>query len=567
MIRPALLLSTGLLAALATGAHAAPPTAGVADPARLSATVKVLASDAFQGRAPGTVGETRTVDYLIERFKALHLEPGGPGGTWTQSVPLVRTQVAAAPELTVQGLGAPLRWGQQQEAYVSTVRPVDRVLIASAPLVFVGYGVSAPERGWDDFKGVDLRGKVAVFLVNDPDFEAGPAEPVAGEFGGRAMTYYGRWTYKYEEAARRGAVAALIVHEAPGAGYGWSTVVAPQGEAYDVVRAPGAPQPVLMQGWLQRDAAVDLFRRAGLDFEGLKARARRADFRPTPIGRARLQASFPVAHEQVESRNVLARVTGGARPAETVMYGAHWDAYGVGAPDAQGRTIRPGANDDGLGVAGMMEIARAFASGPRPDRSVVFTVWTAEERGLLGSETYAQHPVYAPAKTAANFTMDILETAGPSRDVVLVGAGRNSLEQDLVRAAAAQGRTVTPDAHPERGLFYRADHFSLAKRGVPTLLLMAIGGGPDLVQGGRAAGDRWVSTYTAERYHKPGDAWSADWDLRGAAQDVDLLYAAGRDLAFSTRWPTWNATSEFRAVRDASHAERGEAGPGIASTH
>ena len=556
MIRSAFIACAGLLAASPTGSLAAPPYATTAEAARLSATVKVLASDAFQGRAPGTPGEVRTVAYLTARFKALHLEPGGPRGSWTQSVPLVRTRISAEPAVRVDGLGAPIVWRQMDEVYVSTVRPVDRVAIAAAPMVFVGYGVSAPERGWDDFKGVDLRGKVAVFLVNDPDFEAAPGEPVAGKFGGKAMTYYGRWTYKYEEAARRGAVGALIVHEAPGAGYGWSTVVAPQGEAYDVARAPGAPQPVLMQGWLQRDAAVALFRRAGLDFDALKLRARRADFRPTPIGAARLDVSFPVAHTRVESHNVLARLPGATRPSETVMYGAHWDAYGVGAPDAQGRTIRPGANDDGLGVAGVLEIARTFAAGPRPARSVVFAVWTAEERGLLGSETYAEHPIYPLAKTAANLTVDILQTAGPSRDVVLVGAGQNSLERDLARVAAAQGRTVTPDAHPERGLFYRADHFSLAKRGVPTLLLMAIGGGPDLVDGGRAAGDRWVSTYTAERYHKPGDAWSGDWDLRGAVQDVDLLYAVGRDLAFSSRWPGWNPGSEFKATRDVTRAQR-----------
>ena len=228
----------------------------------------------------------------------------------------------------------------------------------------------------------------------------------------------------------------------------------------------------------------------------------------------------------------------------------------MGAPDAQGRTIRPGANDDGLGVAGELEIARAFVQGPRPDRSVVFAVWTAEERGLLGSETYAAHPVYPLAKTAANLTMDILETAGPSHDVVLVGAGQDSLEADLATAAAAQGRQVTPDSHPERGLFYRADHFSLAKRGVPTLLLMAIGGGPDLVAGGRAAGDQWVSTYTANCYHKTCDAWSLDWDLRGAAQDVDLLYALGHSLATSDAWPSWNASSEFKPVRDLSLSSR-----------
>ena len=558
--RPRLLAAAALLALSAAAAARAAPApaaaAGPADPARMSATVKVLASDAFGGRAPGTPGEARTVAYLIGRFQALHLQPGGPNGAWTQAVPLVRTQLARDAAATVTGLGAPIRLAQGEGAYLSTVRPVDRLAIAGAPLVFVGYGVSAPERGWDDFKGVDLHGKVAVFLVNDPDFAAAPGEAVAGRFGGRAMTYYGRWTYKYEEAARRGAIGALIVHDAPAAGYGWSTVTAPQGEAYDVVRPASGPQPLLLQGWLRGDAAAALFARAGLDLPALERKARRADFRPAPLGAARLQMSAPVTHARVESRNVLARLPGATRPNETVMYGAHWDAYGVGAPDAQGRTIRPGANDDGLGVAGVLEIARAFAAGPRPARSVVFGLWTAEERGLLGSETYAEHPVWPLATTVANLTMDILQTAGPARDVVLVGAGQDSLEGDLARAARAQGRTVTPDSHPERGLFYRADHFSLAKRGVPTLLLMGIGGGPDLLAGGRAAGDAWVSAYTADRYHKPGDAWDATWDLRGAAQDVDVLYAMGRRLADGDAWPTWNAGSEFRAARQATAAQR-----------
>ena len=518
-------------------------------PSEMSATVKVLASDAFEGRAPGTPGEAKTVVYLIKRFKALGLKPGGPGGAWTQAVPLVRTQVGAAPKLMVDGDGAQISLVQGESAYVSTVRPVDHLAIDKAPMVFVGYGVAAPERGWDDFKGVDLKGKVAVFLVNDPDFEAGPAEPVAGKFGGKAMTYYGRWTYKYEEAARRGAIAALIVHDTPGAGYGWSTVIAPQGESYDIRRGPADPQPILLQGWLRGDTAADLFKRAGLDFEAQKRSARTADFHPVALGDATFSADFGVRHDVVESHNVLAKIVGAKRPDETVIYGAHWDAYGVGRADATGQTIRRGANDDGLGVAGELEIARAFAHGPRPARTVVFAVWTAEERGLLGSETYAVHPVYPLAKTVANLAMDILETAGPSRDVVLIGVGQDSLEGDLVKAAAAQGRTVTPDSHPEKGLFYRADHFSLAKRGVPTLLLMAIGGGPDRVDGGRAAGDRWVADYTANCYHKTCDAWSPTWDLRGAAQDVDLLYGMGRKLANSDRWPTWNAGSEFGPVR------------------
>jgi len=545
-------MAAATLAPIVASAEAPNPIS----PAALSQTVKVLSSDPFQGRAPGTPGEKKTVAYLIARFKALGLKPGGVAGSWTQPVPLVRAQVTGTPKVVVNGGGQATPLAQLQDIYVSTVRPTDRVTIDKAPLVFVGYGVKAPERQWDDFKGVDLKGKVAVFLVNDPDFEAQPGEPVAGRFGGKAMTYYGRWTYKYEEAARQGAVGALIVHETPGAGYGWSTVVAPQGETYDIRRPASGPQPVLLQGWLQRDAAVALFRKAGLDFEALKAKARQADFHPVALGDQTFSADFAVTHSAIESHNVLAKLPGTTRPDQTIMYGAHWDAYGLGAPDAHGDRIRHGANDDGLGVAGVLEIAHAFKAAPPPTRTVVFAIWTAEERGLLGSETYAVHPIYPFAKTVANLTMDILETAGPARDVVLVGAGQDSLEGELRAAAAGQGRTVTSDPHPEKGLFYRADHFSLAKRGVPTLLLMAISGGPDLVSGGRAAGDKWVDDYTANCYHKACDAWSADWDLRGAAQDVELLYDIGRKLAASDAWPQWNDGSEFKVVRAASQGAR-----------
>ena len=530
-------------------------------PSELSATVKTLASDDFEGRAPGTAGEAKTVDYLIARFKALGLKPGGENGSWTQSVPLVHTQVndgqvADGPKLAVNLGDTVIPLTQLQDIHVATLHPVDQVRIDKAALVFVGYGVNAPERQWDDFKGVDLKGKVAVFLVNDPDFEAQPGDAVAGRFGGKAMTYYGRWTYKYEEAARRGAIGALIVHETPGAGYGWSTVIAAHGESYDVRRAADAPQPVLLQGWLQRDAAVNLFTKAGLDFEALKLKARQPDFQPLPLGGETFSADLGVTHTDIQSHNVLASLPGKKHPDQTILYAAHWDAYGIGAPDAHGDRIRRGANDDGLGVAGVLEIARAFKSAPRTNRSIVFALWTAEERGLLGSETYALHPLYPLAKTAANFTMDILNTAGPSRDVVLIGTGQNSLENDFTAAAAAQGRTVTPDAHPEKGLVYRADHFSLSKRGVPTLLLMAIGGGPDLLDGGRAAGDKWVDDYTANCYHKACDAWSPDWDLRGATQDIELIYDIGRKLADSGDWPQWNDGSEFKTVRAASDGLR-----------
>ncbi|WP_380787938.1 M28 family metallopeptidase [Sphingomonas sp. R86521] len=538
------MLRYAIMLAAATGA-----TAAVAQdpPARLSADVKTLASDSFEGRAPGTPGETRTVDWLVARFKALKLAPGGPNGAWTQPVPLVHTRIGKG----MIGAGVPLTQGR--DVYVSTVRPVAHVAIADAPMVFVGYGVTAPERGWDDFKGVDLRGKIAVFLVNDPDFEATPGDDSAGKFGDRRMTYYGRWTYKFEEAARRGAIGALIVHDTPGAGYGWATVTAPAGENYDIVRNDPASR-VLLQGWIEGSAATRLFAASGLDLAALRKAARRSDFRPVALKQA-FSADLPVTVERAESRNVLAKLPGRGHPDEVVMFGAHWDAYGKGSPDAQGRTIRPGANDDGLGVAGVLELAGTFAAGPRPDRSLVFALWSGEERGLLGSETYAVNPVYPAAKTVANLTLDILQTAGPARDVMLVGAGQNDLEDMLADAAKAQGRVVTPEALPERGLFYRADHFSVARRGVPTLLLMAISGAPDLVAGGRAAGQAWLDGYM-KCYHQTCDTWDPSWDLRGAAQNVGLFATIGGKLANSRIWPQWRDGSEFKSVRAETVGER-----------
>ncbi len=534
-------LLLGFLAlALTTPALAKSPAIS---PARLSTDVKQLASDEFQGRAPGTPGETKTIAWLIGRLKESGLQPAASDGQWTQQVPLVRTQVGRSTMTATVG-DASMPFVQSRDVYVSTVRPVDRLAIAAAPMVFVGYGVAAPERGWDDFKGVDLKGKVAVFLVNDPDFEAAAGEPVAGKFGGRRMTFYGRWVYKFDEAARRGAIAALIVHDTAGAGYGWSTVIAPAGENYDIVRKDPSTR-VQMQGWIEGAAATRLFAAAGLDLAQQRIAARRADFRATPLGKLRFNAALDVAQSNVISHNVLAKLTGAKRPSEVIMYGAHWDAFGVGAPAADGSTIRAGANDDALGVAGLLEIARVLKSGRRPDRTVAFAFWTAEERGLLGSEAYAVDPIFPHAKTVANITLDILPTGGRSRDVMLVGKGQTSLEFDLAKAAATQGRTVTEEALPERGLFYRADHLSLARRGVPTLLLMAISGAPDLRDGGRAAGEAWLRGYMA-CYHQTCDRWTPDLKFDGAAEDVMLAYQVGRDLAFSTRWPTWLPGSEFK---------------------
>ncbi|QAY78454.1 M20/M25/M40 family metallo-hydrolase [Sphingosinicella sp. BN140058] len=555
-MKSALLLLPLLLAGCAAGGNRpAEFGAGPIDTERLSQITRTLASDAFEGRAPGTVGEAKTIAYLSEQFRQLGLEPAGDDGTFVQRVPLIRTQLERPGRAEIARGGDRIALRVPDDIYLSTVREVDRARIAAAPMVFVGYGVSAPERQWDDFKGVDLKGKVAVFLVNDPDFEAVAGDAVAGRFGGRAMTYYGRWSYKFEEAARRGAIAALVVHETDGAGYGWNTVQAPGGENYNIVLKPGAQQPVLLQGWIQRRVTEDLFRRAGLDFEAVKRQARTSAFKPIDLG-ARLDADFSVATSRVESHNVLAKVAGAKRPDETIWFAGHWDAYGIGAPDAEGRRVRPGALDDALGLAGVIEIARAFKAGPRPDRTLVFAAWTAEERGLLGAESYSANPKFPMAKAVANLTLDTLQPNGPARDVVLIGQGQNDLEDRLARAADGQGRTITADAKPERGLFYRADHFAFARKGVPTLLLMALGGGVDLVDGGRTAGDRWVSEFTANCYHQTCDSWSPDWDLRGAAQDISLLYTIGRELAFGSDWPAWKQGSEFAGIRQQSEAER-----------
>ena len=538
----------------ALAALALPPTLHAQqaiDPAQLTDTVRTMTDDLFEGRAPGTVGEERTIGYLVARFRALGLEPGGPDGNWLQPVRLLHTRLGTPQRLDMSAPGGaiPLKLGT--DAYLSTLRSEPLAEVADAPLVFVGYGVSAPERGWDDFKGQDLKGKVAVFLINDPDFAAAKGEAVAGKFGGRTMTYYGRWTYKFEEAARRGAVAALIVHDADGVGYGWNVITSPGGENYGLVRPDGAQTSLHLQGWLSLEASNRLFAAAGQDLARLRVAARSAKFRPVELKGLRLSAAIPSTPAEIVSHNVLARLPGTTRADEVVMFGAHWDAYGKGAPDAAGKVYRAGANDDALGTAALFEIARRMKAAPAPQRSVVFAAWTAEERGLLGSEAYAQAPVYPMRNTVANLTIDVLQTAGAARDVVLIGKGQSSLEDDLARHAAAQGRRVTVESLPERGLFYRADHFSLAKRGVPVLLMMGLAGASDLVEGGQVAGQAWIDDYTGRCYHQACDAWTPQWNLDGAVQDIEVMARIGEELANSDRWPQWKPGSEFKALRAA----------------
>lgn len=534
-----------------TSTHAAPINAD-----RLSEIVKVLASDEFEGRAPGGVGEEKTVAFLIERFQALGLTPGGDNGGWTQAVSLIHTQVQAPAAMAFNIRSKKQQLQQATDIAIKTSRPQKQILIEDAPVVFVGFGASAPERQWDDYGDIDLKDKVAVFLVNDPDFAAGPDEAVAGRFGNKRMTYYGRWMYKFEEAERRGALAALVIHEDKAAGYGWSVAASGPGGNFSIANSDSTTRSLAVQGWLHWDTAVQLFTRAGLDLSEQRERARSPDFQAFEMKDVSFSVDLKVNVENIESQNVLATLPGTTHADEVLMVSSHWDAFGQGEPDSQGRTVRPGANDDALGTAGVLELARVLKNEPPLERSVVFAVWTAEEAGLLGSAAYAANPVYPLETTVANFTLDILQTAGPARDVILVGEGQSDLEKDLERAAAVQGRVLTPENLPENGLFFRADHFSMARAGVPVLLIMGIAGGSDLIEGGRAAGDAWIADYVGNCYHQTCDAWSPDWDLRGAVMDVELFHMIVRDLGDSRRWPQWNPSSEFRAVRTISDSAR-----------
>ncbi|MET7142184.1 M28 family metallopeptidase [Xanthomonas sp. PPL139] len=548
-------LIVSLLALALSGAClAAPPPAPTFDTQRLSTDVKTLASDAYEGRAPGSAGEEKTVAYLSAQFQAAGLQPGGDlrdgKRLWTQAVPLRRADIVGTPRLAIASGDQRQTLTQgQQIAVRAALDGSSQVTLDGAPLVFVGYGVKAPERGWDDFKGVDLKGKIAVVLINDPDFETGK-----GAFDGKGMTYYGRWTYKFEEGARQGAAGVLIVHETAPASYGWATVAnSNTNSMFDVVRDdPKAVHPEL-EGWIQRDLAVELFKRAGLDFDALKKQAQSRDFKPVPLKGERLYADYAVKSEVITSHNVVARLPGKTQPDDTLIYTAHWDHLGVGAPDAKGDRIFNGALDNASGVAALLELARAFAKGPAPQRSVVFMAVTAEEKGLLGSEYYASKPLYPLARTVAVINMDGMSPFGPSRDFGIYGTAKLELLDDLKRVAKGWDLRYTPDPKPEAGYFFRSDHFSFAKRGVPALSFAA---GQDWVDGGVAAGKAASDDYTAKRYHQPGDEWQPNWTFAGAARDMQVLYTLGEELANSPQWPNWSRDSEFRAARDASAAQR-----------
>jgi Zn-dependent M28 family amino/carboxypeptidase len=541
-----------LLTAVAVLALALPAAAQEVafDPVRLSQHTRILSADDYQGRGIATPAEDRVIGYMSGAMAAAGLEPGGENGGWTQAVALNRfTASNIQARLSVGDWTLPLAQGEQ--IVVSTRRPGEsRIALSDAPLVFVGYGINAPEREWNDFKGQDMTGKILVVLVNDADFE----EPALNTFGGRAMTYYGRWTYKYEEAARQGAAGVIIVHEDAPASYGWTTVRNSwSGPNFDIVRS-NANERIPVESWLQRDVAVELFRRAGLDFDALKMQARSRDFQPVALTGATLDVTLDVASEQIVTHNIIGRLPGTTRPDETILFTGHWDHIGVGAPDAEGDAIFNGAVDNASGIAGLLELARIATAGPRPERSLVFIGFTAEESGLLGSEYYAANPLYPLETTVGGFNMDSANVYGRTRHLGVIGYGQSAdFDARLEAAASAQGRTIEPDQMTQAGFYFRSDHFPLAKRGVP--MVYADSSGP-FVDEPIAARTAARDEYTARRYHQANDEWSGDWDYRGQIQDLDLYWSIARDLANSRDWPTWSETSEFATARAASDGAR-----------
>ena len=518
---------------------------------RLAGHLRILASDEFEGRAPDTPGEEKTVAYISAQFAAAGLQPAGDEGGWTQAVTLERTEIAGpvAASFTVGGREWTLE--NSEDIALETLHPDGNVSLRDVPLVFAGYGITAPELDWDDYAGLDVRGKVVVVLVNDPDFETAP-----GRFGGRAMTWYGRWAYKYIEAAKRGAAGVLIVHETGPAAYPWATVrngrLAPQ---FDIVREDAASWHLPVRGWIQRATAERLFADAGLSFEEAKREAQRQGFRARALGDARFSAAFEVERSRITSRNVLGLLPGADRADETVIVSGHWDSFGIGEPDETGDAIINGAVDNATAIASMIEIARVMAAGPAPARSVLFIALTAEESGLLGATYYAANPLRPLATTAAVLNMEMWSPDGATRDISSWGLGKVSLERDLEAAAKALGRTYSSDPNLEAGLFYRADHFAFAQAGVPAI---TIGPGMDQLDGGVEGGMAARAAYFEKHYHQPGDEFGDWWDMRGPVADTEVVLQLVRGIADSTTWPAWDRDSEFRAVREASAGARGE---------
>ena len=513
--------------------------------------VKVLASDEYEGRAPGTNGEALTVQYLIEQSKTIGLQPGNPDGTYVQKVPLVGITGSEAEPFTVVKGSQKRTFKYSDEVVAFTERVTGTASIDNSDLVFVGYGVSAPEYGWDDFKGVDLKGKTIVVLVNDPQVPdaSDPSKLDPKMFNGQAMTYYGRWTYKYEKAAELGAAGVFIVHETGPAGYPYPVVQGFLGERFGLVTEDRNMGRASIQGWFSLDTAKEIFTMAGQDFDALKKQALSRDFKPVPLG---LAASMTIRNETrtIDSQNVVAKLDGSdpAMKDEYVIYSSHWDHLGVDKT-IDGDGIHNGALDNASGVAALLEIGRGFTEiQPKPKRSILFLFVTAEEQGLLGSEYYATHPLYPLEKTAANINIDGVNQWGRTSDITVIGMGASDLDDYLRKAAATQNRTLVPDPESEKGFYYRSDHFNFAKVGVPALYTDS---GVSYVGKDENYSKTRREAYTANDYHKPSDEIKPDWDLSGAVEDAKLLLLVGYNVANAETLPEWEPGNEFKAARDA----------------
>ena len=521
-------------------------------PALSEATMKdvtrELSLDSYEGRAPGSVGEEKTVAYLISKYKAAGLEPGN-NGSWTQDVPLIEITAKNVSALTIADRsGKAMSFGYGNEYVIGSYRETPKTDIKQSEMVFVGHGIVAPEKGWNDYAGVDVKGKTVVVMINDPDFEN---EGLDGPFGGKAMTYYGRWTYKFEEAARQGAAAVLIIHDTAPAAYGWNVVNSSwTGTQFLAQSKDGGKSQTQANGWIQKSVAKEIFAAAGQNLDKQMAAAKKKGFKAVPLN---LTASMNFENDiaRKASKNVIGVMKGTKRPDEYVLYTAHWDHLGrcTAAPD--GDDICNGAVDNATGTAALVALAEGFAKAGAPERSVVFLAVTAEESGLLGSKFYAENPIFPLSQTVGGVNMDAFSMSGPAKNLTVIGKGKSQLDLYLEAAAKSEGRTPESEPTPEKGFYYRSDHFSFAKLGVP---MVYFEGGDDLVTGGKAAAMAAAEDYEKNRYHAPGDEFDEKWDWSGVMSDLKLYYRVGRMLAMTDAWPNWNDGDEFRAVRDKSRS-------------
>ena len=507
-----------------------------------------LSLDSYEGRAPGSVGEEKTVAYLIEKFKAAGLEPGN-NGSWTQDVPLVEITAKNVSSLRIADkAGKAMSFAYGSDFVIGTYRETPSTKVNMSDMVFVGHGIVAPEKNWNDYAGADVKGKTVVVMVNDPDFGA---KDLTGAFGGKAMTYYGRWTYKYEEAARQGAAAVLIIHDDAPAAYGWSVVNSSwTGTQFLAQSRDAGASQTAANGWIQKAVASKIFAAAGEDLVTQMAAAKRKGFKAVPLG---LTASFSFdnAVAKKASKNVLGVLKGAKRPDEYVLYTAHWDHLGRCTPAPDGDDICNGAIDNATGSAALVALAEGHSQTGAADRSIVFLAVTAEESGLLGSKYYAENPVFPLRRTAGGVNMDAFSMAGPAKNLTVIGKGKSELDRYLDAAATAENRMPEMEPTPEKGFYYRSDHFSFAKLGVP---MVYFEGGDDLVIGGKEAAKAAADDYEKNRYHAPGDEYDETWDWSGVMADLRLYYRVARMLAMTDAWPNWNEGDEFRAIRDKSRS-------------